>query len=227
MNGFAERLVESTETEDHFALRTVPVGGRAKRFFDVAVALVALVAIWPLFVMIVVVMKLTDPGPVLFAHERIGFNGRRFRCLKFRSMVIDSEAALQSLLRRDADAAREWQETQKLRRDPRITTLGRLLRTTSLDELPQLLNVVLGDMSIVGPRPIVSAEMLRYGKSLSAYTAARPGLTGPWQVGGRNDTSYEQRVRLDVDYVQNWSILRDVFVMVKTAYVVLTRNGSY
>ena len=132
-----------------------------------------------------------------------------------------------ALLQRDPAAAREWRETQKLRRDPRITAIDRLLRVTSLDELPQLLNVVLGDMSIVGPRPIVSAETSRYGQSMTFYMAARPGLTGPWQVGGRNDTDYAERVRLDVDYVQNWSLSRDVVVMLKTGYVVLARSGSY
>jgi exopolysaccharide production protein ExoY len=227
MNGFAEHAVETLKMEDRFAHRIAPVGGRAKRWVDLTVAMVALVAIWPLFLMIIVVMKFTDPGPVFFAHERIGFKGRRFRCLKFRSMVVDSEAALQALLRRDAKAALEWRETQKLRSDPRITALGRLLRVTSLDELPQLINVVRGDMSIVGPRPIVFAETHRYGSSLGHYVSARPGLTGPWQVGGRNDTSYEQRVQLDVDYVQNWSLQRDVSVMLKTAYVVLVRCGSY
>jgi len=227
MNGTAERLAETVHAEERDAQARVPVGGRAKRLVDLTVSLVALVAIWPLFVMIVVIMKLTDPGPVFFAHGRVGFNGRRFRCFKFRSMVVDSDAVLMALLQRDPAAAREWRETQKLRRDPRTTAIGRLLRVTSLDELPQLLNVVLGDMSIVGPRPIVSAETSRYGQSMTFYMAARPGLTGPWQVGGRNDTDYAERVRLDVDYVQNWSLSRDVVVMLKTGYVVLARSGSY
>jgi len=227
MNGYVDQVVETAHATERLASRSAPVGGRSKRLTDLSVALVALVAIWPLFLMIIVVMKLTDPGPVFFAHERIGFKGRRFRCLKFRSMVQDSEMVLQAVLRRDPEAAREWKEKQKLRRDPRITTLGRLLRVTSLDELPQLLNVLFGDMSIVGPRPIVAAEMSRYGKSFSVYVSARPGLTGLWQVGGRNDTAYEKRVRLDVDYVENWSLGRDAVVMVKTAYVVLTRSGSY
>jgi lipopolysaccharide/colanic/teichoic acid biosynthesis glycosyltransferase len=227
MDGFVERLVEDDQIDKVRTWNSTPIGGGIKRSVDIMIAATALVAIWPLFLMIVIVMKLTDPGPVFFAHERIGFNGRRFRCLKFRSMVLDSEAALQALLRRDPGAAREWKETQKLRRDPRITALGRLLRKTSLDELPQLLNVLAGDMSIVGPRPIVSAEAARYGSSLGVYAAARPGMTGPWQVGGRNDTSYEQRVRLDVEYVENWSLQRDLVVMMKTAYVVLSRSGSY
>jgi lipopolysaccharide/colanic/teichoic acid biosynthesis glycosyltransferase len=227
MSGFVERLAETGRAGEDVVRRAHPVGGKGKRAVDLAVSLAALVALWPLFLMIVLVMKATDPGPVFFAHERIGFNGRRFRCLKFRSMVVESDAALQALLRRDPEAAREWYETQKLRQDPRITTLGRLLRVTSLDELPQLINVLVGDMSIVGPRPIVLAEKARYGHNYSLYTAARPGLTGPWQVSGRSDCSYEQRVMLDVDYVQNWSMVRDALVMVKTAVVVLSRNGSY
>lgn len=226
MNELVERLTERGHADGGLHPRA-PVGGRVKRIADVVLSLLALVAVWPLFLMIVAVMKVTDPGPVFFAHERIGFNGRRFKCLKFRSMVTDSEAVLLALLRQDAEAAKEWTDTQKLRNDPRITSLGRLLRVTSLDELPQLINVLVGDMSFVGPRPIVASEAPRYGKYFLLYVAARPGLTGPWQVSGRSDTTYDERVRLDVDYVTNWSFPRDCAVMLRTAVVVLTRSGSY
>jgi lipopolysaccharide/colanic/teichoic acid biosynthesis glycosyltransferase len=227
MNGLVDRLSETGRAHDRVVWSSVPIGGRTKRLLDIAVSLTVLVAIWPLFLLIVLVMKVTDPGPVFFMHERVGFNGRRFRCLKFRSMVVDADAALQALLRRDPDAAREWRETQKLRNDPRTTAIGRLLRVTSLDELPQLINVLIGDMSIVGPRPVVTSEVARYGSHFSDYASARPGLTGPWQVSGRSDTTYHERVRLDVDYVRNWSLARDGLLILRTVVVVMTRNGSY
>jgi lipopolysaccharide/colanic/teichoic acid biosynthesis glycosyltransferase len=227
MSRYFEQLIDTTEIDSRIAGSGLPVGGKLKRSLDIVIALAVLVAIWPLFALIVVVMKVTDPGPVYYAHDRIGFKGRRFRCLKFRSMVVDSDKALEEHLSEDVEAAMEWQASQKLRQDPRVTALGRFLRVTSLDELPQLLNVVRGDMSIVGPRPIVAAESHRYGKALYVYAAARPGLTGLWQVSGRNDTGYHERVRLDVDYVQNWSFHRDMVVIFKTVHTVLLRRGSY
>ena len=142
-------------------------------------------------------------------------------------MVVNADAALKDLLERDPRAADEWAQSQKLKNDPRVTRLGKVLRETSLDELPQLWNVVRGDMSIVGPRPIVSAEVTRYGSNFPAYAATKPGITGLWQVTGRSDCSYEERVSLDVDYVRNWSILRDIYIIAKTAVVVFARKGSY
>src|SRR4051812_26946779 len=158
MSGFVERLAETGRAGEDFVRRAHPVGGKGKRAVDLAVSLAALVALWPLFLMIVLVMKATDPGPVFFAHERIGFNGRRFRCLKFRSMVVESDAALQALLRRDPEAAREWDETQKLGQEPPIQTFGGVLCATSLAPRPQLINMPGGDMRSVGPRPIRPAR---------------------------------------------------------------------
>jgi len=203
------------------------LGGATKRVLDIIIALTGLSVLWPLMLMVAAAIRVSDPGPVLFAHERIGFNGRRFRCLKFRSMVMNADVALRNLLERDPNAAREWAETQKLRDDPRVTRLGQILRETSLDELPQLWNVLVGDMSIVGPRPIVSAEVRRYANDFDAYAATRPGITGLWQVMGRSDCTYEERVSLDVAYVRNWSLLRDCFIVAKTFIVVFARKGSY
>jgi exopolysaccharide production protein ExoY len=202
-------------------------GGMLKRALDVLVALTGIAVLWPLMLMVIVAIRCSDPGPAIFGHERIGLNGRRFKCLKFRSMITNSEAALRELLERDEAAAAEWAQSQKLKNDPRVTRLGKVLRETSLDELPQLWNVVKGDMSIVGPRPIVSAEVTRYGNAFPSYAATKPGITGLWQVTGRSDCTYEERVSLDVAYVQNWSILSDLYIIAKTVVVVFGRKGSY
>jgi undecaprenyl-phosphate galactose phosphotransferase len=168
----------------------------------------------------------SDGGPVLFAHERLGVGGRRFKCLKFRTMVADSSQVLADVLENDPVAAAEWSATQKLRNDPRITPIGRFLRNTSLDEVPQLFNILMGDMSLVGPRPIVEAEVPRYERDISFYYAARPGVTGLWQVSGRSNTTYDQRVRLDVWYVKNWSLWHDVAILMKTVPAILLRRGA-
>jgi lipopolysaccharide/colanic/teichoic acid biosynthesis glycosyltransferase len=164
---------------------------------------------------------------VLYGHDRIGYKGRRFRCLKFRSMVPDADIVLARYLADNPAARAEWDACQKLRHDPRITPLGRFLRTTSLDELPQLFNVIRGDMSLVGPRPIVHAEMVRYGKRIEAYTCARPGITGLWQVSGRSDVDYGSRVMLDSHYVSTWSLPGDVLILLRTVKVVFSQSGSY
>jgi exopolysaccharide production protein ExoY len=167
------------------------------------------------------------PGPVLFRQRRVGFDAREFTCLKFRTMAIDAERALREYLEHNEDARREWQTTHKLRNDPRITGFGRFLRRSSLDELPQLFNVLLGDMSIVGPRPIVAEEAPLYQEHFIDYTNARPGLTGLWQISGRNTTSYPQRVAYDVEYLRNWSFSRDMRIILATAVHVWEGNGAY
>ncbi len=202
-------------------------GGALKRVLDIAIATTGVAVLWPLMLMVALAIRYTDPGPAIFGHERIGLNGRRFKCLKFRSMIINSDTALRELLERDPAAAAEWAQSQKLKNDPRVTKLGKMLRETSLDELPQLWNVLKGDMSIVGPRPIVSAEVRRYGNHFPAYAATKPGITGLWQVTGRSDCTYEERVSLDVAYVENWSLLRDVWIIARTVIVVFGRKGSY
>lgn len=202
-----------------------PVARATKVAFDVGTALAMLLILAPVLLIIAAAVAL-DGGPVLYSHTRIGVRGRLFGCLKFRSMMPDSDEVLRRLLNSDPAAAAEWAETQKLRRDPRITAVGRWLRATSLDELPQLLNILRLDMSLVGPRPIVQAEVPRYGDDIAYYFEARPGLTGLWQVSGRSDTGYDQRVRLDTWYVKNWSIWHDLAILAKTVPAVLRRRGA-
>ena len=167
-----------------------------------------------------------DGGPALFRHERIGANGKPFHCLKFRTMVTNADQVLQELLLYDAEARAEWATKRKLTHDPRVTAIGSFLRNTSLDELPQLFNVIRGEMSLVGPRPIVQAETHHYGYNLTYYCEAKPGITGLWQVSGRSSTTYDERVKLDVWYVQNWSLWHDGAILFKTIPAVLTRKGA-
>ncbi|WEK05809.1 MAG: sugar transferase [Candidatus Devosia phytovorans] len=204
----------------------MPRGGFAKRGFDIMAASAMLLFALPAIFFIAVIMFSTDRGPIFFGHERIGLNGKRFRCLKFRSMVVNSQEALQRHLELFPQARAEWEESQKLTNDPRITPIGRFLRVTSLDELPQLLNVLRGDMSLVGPRPIVQDEVVRYADEIEHYSAVRPGITGLWQVSGRSDTGYDQRVQLDSLYVRQWTFFGDMIILLKTVKVVALRTGS-
>jgi exopolysaccharide production protein ExoY len=199
-----------------------------KRAFDLVGAAGLLAALLPVFALLAVLVK-ADGGPALFAHERVGRGGRRFGCLKFRSMVVDSAERLEALLAADADARAEWDGTRKLKRDPRVTPIGRFLRATSLDELPQLINVLRGEMSLVGPRPVLAAELAaHYGPAAAAqYASVRPGITGLWQVSGRCETSYAARVALDLRYVANPSLLSDLRILLKTPSAVLGRRGAY
>ncbi|HYZ34135.1 MAG TPA: sugar transferase [Crenalkalicoccus sp.] len=198
-----------------------------KRSMDIAGAGALLLLFLPAFAVLAALITL-DGGSVLFAHERVGRAGRRFRCLKFRSMVVDAEARLRALLETDPAARAEWEATRKLKRDPRITWVGRFLRATSLDELPQLINVLRGEMSLVGPRPVLAAELERhYGVAAEHYLSVRPGLTGPWQVSGRSDTSYAQRVALDVHYATHASLWTDLAILLRTPAAVLSRRGAY
>jgi exopolysaccharide production protein ExoY len=199
----------------------------ATRVIDVILSAAAIVFMAPAFLVIAVMIWLDDHGPVLFHHERIGLGGRTFKCLKFRSMSVDAEARLESLLATNPMARAEWEREHKLRDDPRITSIGAFLRKSSLDELPQFLNILRGDMSLVGPRPIVDAEVARYGKHFRHYCAVRPGLTGLWQVSGRNDVSYRDRVVMDVAYVRSKCVTLDLEILFKTVPAVLLRRGSY
>jgi len=203
------------------------IGGKSKRIFDVIIASITLIVFLPLFACVVLLLKLTDPGPVIFRHIRVGQGGRRFACFKFRSMVLDSDKVLKALLESDPAARKEWDRTQKLANDPRITPLGKFLRQSSLDELPQLINVIRGDMSLVGPRPIVPSELTRYGDKLSLYLQARPGITGIWQVSGRNDCGYDRRIEMDANYVRNWRFSTDFVILLRTLGAVLAQRGSY
>ena len=196
-----------------------------KMVFDICLASVALFVLLPLMGLLALLVS-HDGGPILFAHERIGEGGRRFGCLKFRTMVVDSERALREVLATDPVAAAEWAATRKLTNDPRVTRVGMVLRKTSLDELPQLFNILRLEMSLVGPRPIVEQEVPRYGEDISYYYETRPGLTGLWQVSGRSNTSYEQRVRYDKWYVKNWTAWHDLAIIIMTVPAVLKRRGA-
>ncbi len=198
-----------------------------KRAMDVAIALPALIFLLPVLGLIALAIKLDDGGPVLFAHRRRGKDGRTFRCLKFRTMVKNAEARLAEILAADPVKAQEWARDQKLREDPRVTRLGRFLRKSSLDELPQLWNILRGEMSIVGPRPIVSDEVARYGEDIVFYDRVRPGVLGLWQISGRNDTTYEARVALDVEYAQTRSLPGDLAILVRSVPAVLLSRGAY
>ncbi|HEY4067835.1 MAG TPA: sugar transferase [Burkholderiaceae bacterium] len=189
-------------------------------------AFVLLLLLGPLMAVVAFFIWRRDGAPVLFAHYRVGHNGKLFRCLKFRSMLRNSEQVLADLLRDDPQARAEWARDQKLANDPRITGIGHLLRRTSLDELPQLFNVLCGEMNLVGPRPITVSELPRYGAVRWHYVSVRPGLTGLWQVSGRNDTTYDERVALDRRYVEQRTLMTDVRILLKTVRVVLLREGA-
>jgi exopolysaccharide production protein ExoY len=204
-----------------------PLGGLIKRGIDIALSGLAIVMLAPLLIGLAFLVQASSPGPVLYGHNRVGFGGKTFKCWKFRSMVTNGDDVLARHLNKNALAQTEWNETQKLREDPRVTPLGRILRKLSLDELPQLFNIFLGDMSIVGPRPIVADEVRRYGPSLGHYLRTRPGLTGLWQISGRSDVGYRQRVLLDRFYVQNWSLTKDIGIILRTVPAVLRSRGSY
>lgn len=193
--------------------------GRLVRLLDVVVASCALLFFLPSLLLIALAVRLQDGGPSLFRQTRVGQGGQPFHCLKFRSMTMDAEARLPDLI--DAN----WIARRKLRHDPRVTPLGRLLRLSSLDELPQLLNVLGGHMSLVGPRPIVPDEAVLYGRRFAAYCAVRPGLTGLWQVSGRNDVSYSRRVAMDVWLVRNLTLMTYLAILARTLPAVLRREG--
>lgn len=197
------------------------LGGMSKRFIDVLIATLALILLMPLLLIIVTLILVTMGRPVLFAHNRIGENGAEFPCFKFRSMANNSPEILEHHLATNPEAAREWELNQKLMDDPRVTWLGHLMRKSSIDELPQLINVLRGEMSCIGPRPIVAEEVPRYGADAAYYFKARPGLTGLWQVSGRSRLSYPERVALDTHYVCNWSIGLDLKILLKTVPVLL------
>jgi exopolysaccharide production protein ExoY len=198
-----------------------PIGGRTKRVLDIVVASVALVLLAPLLLLVALLIRLTMGSPVIFSHTRIGHGGRPFACLKFRTMVNGADAALGDHLINNSAAREEWRIDHKLRSDPRVTRLGNILRRSSIDELPQLFNVLMGHMSCVGPRPIVAEEIPRYGRAWADYTKACPGMTGLWQVSGRNRLSYRKRVALDRRYVRRWSAMGDVWILLRTIPAVL------
>ena len=197
------------------------------RLIDVCGALILLAILAPVLLMIMMAIVITDPGPAFFGHLRVGRDGRPFKCWKFRSMYVGAEERLAALLDDHPVLRAEWELSHKLTKDPRITPLGEVLRVTSLDELPQLINVLRGEMSLVGPRPIVSAEIRRYGRHIASYYLVKPGLTGLWQVSGRSDTTYRRRVAMDVVYVRSKSVTFDMWLLLATIPAVLTARGSH
>jgi exopolysaccharide production protein ExoY len=198
-----------------------------QRPIDVVMVLVAVVILLPALVIIAAIIWAYDRGPVFYGHTRIGWQGKTFRCWKFRSMAVDGDRILKEYIERNPEARAEWANDRKLRKDPRITPIGRFIRASSLDELPQLWNVLIGEMSLVGPRPIVADEAPKYGSAFAAYISCRPGITGLWQVSGRNDVSYDTRVALDLQYAETRSVLLNFSIIFRTIPAVLSRRGSY
>ena len=197
-----------------------------KRYFDIIVSTLLLILLSPLFAFLI--LKITrDSGPAIFGHIRIGQNRKPFKCLKFRTMVCNAEHILTELLDTDAEARTEWEQCYKLKNDPRITFFGNLLRKTSLDELPQLWNVLKGEMSLVGPRPVIKDELELYGNDVDYYLMAKPGMTGIWQISGRNNVDYNTRVKMDSWYVKNWSLWSDIVILLKTIPIVFCKKGAY
>jgi lipopolysaccharide/colanic/teichoic acid biosynthesis glycosyltransferase len=206
--------------------RSVTAGHIVKRGFDITVGAALIVVLSPVLAALAIVVR-RDGGPAFYGHVRVGQNGRKFRCMKFRSMVVNADQLLKHLLDTDPLARAEWERSFKLKHDVRVTRIGRFLRRTSLDELPQLWNVMRGEMSLVGPRPVVDKELERYGTDVRYYLQVRPGMTGLWQVSGRSDADYVTRVSLDVAYVRNWSLFRDVTILFRTIRVVVKGRGAY
>ncbi len=198
-----------------------------KMVFDLVVTLIGTILISPILLILAIMVGISNGGGVIFAHKRIGRNGKVFPCYKFQTMVNNADEALEKYLKENPEARKEWEENFKLENDPRVTKLGAFLRKTSLDELPQVFNVLKGEMSLVGPRPIVQAEVEKYGENIREYYMVRPGITGMWQASGRSDTTYEERVFMDTWYVKNWSIWLDIKYLVRTFTVVIKREGAY
>lgn len=221
---FAGRTVPAFRLRDRLA---DPLSRLYKRTFDLAIGLPITILTAPLLAGIALAVLVLDGRPILFVQNRVGMRGERFRCFKFRTMVPDAEARLADLLERDPVARAEWARDQKLRDDPRISRLGAWLRRTSLDELPQLFNVLKGEMSLIGPRPVVPDELTRYGQRAGFYLKTRPGLSGLWQVSGRNDVDYQRRVDMDCRYIRHWSPWWDLALLFATVRVVFARRGAY
>lgn len=199
----------------------------AKRAFDLAIIIFSLPLTLPVCLLTALFVKLTSPGPILYGHRRVGQNGKEFKCWKFRSMYIDADKQLAKILAENPKMKKQWEKDRKLENDPRVTPFGKFIRKTSLDELPQLINIFVGQMSFVGPRPVMQDELERYGKKADYILSVLPGLSGMWQTSGRSDTAYEDRVTLDAYYIQNWSIWLDIWILIKTVWVVLAGKGAY
>ncbi len=198
-----------------------------KRLLDLFVIL-ALAPVWvPVFIICAILTKITSRGPIFYGHKRVGRNGKVIKCWKFRSMVVNSQEILEKLLAENEEMRIQWEKDRKLEHDPRITKFGKILRKTSMDELPQLINILLGEMSLVGPRPVTEPELEKYGDYKDYVLSVKPGLSGMWQISGRSDTGYEERISYDTYYIQNWSIWLDIWILIKSVWVVLLGKGAY
>ena len=218
--------VNTMAAESVMPIRDARVAVAAKRVTDIVLSALFLVMFAPLFLVCTVLIRRSGAG-IFYSDRRVGRNGRIFYCHKFRTMVPNANAHLSALLARDPELRREWETSFKLKHDPRVTAIGRFLRKTSLDELPQLLNVLKGEMSLVGPRPMFEEEQVRWGAAIHYYYSTRPGMTGVWQIYGRSDTDYETRIRLNVEYVRHWSYWRDIVLLAVTPRVFFVRSGAY
>ena len=198
-----------------------------KRFIDLGLVILGGLIILPFLLLIALAVKIDSSGPVLYGHKRLGLNGKYFKAYKFRSMVTDADKKLQAMLDADPRLKEEWEAAHKLKEDPRVTKVGRLLRRTSFDEFPQLLNILKGDMSLVGPRPVTDPELEKYGENARRILTVKPGLTGLWQVSGRSDTDYAERVSYDLYYLQSWSAWLDLWILYRTPGVILKGKGAY
>lgn len=204
----------------------LPIPRLFKFVFEKLLALTALVVFLPLFLLLALIVKLNSTGPALYFSTRIGKNGKRFNIVKFRTMNQNADAQIEQILADSPESAKQWNDTVKLDNDPRVTSFGRFLRKTSLDELPQLWNVLVGHMAIIGPRPIVDREIEKYGEHYSTLVSVKPGMTGLWQVSGRNELTYEQRVALDAFYIEHWSFWLDLYILINTVREVLSAHGK-
>jgi undecaprenyl-phosphate galactose phosphotransferase len=230
-------LPSSTLSPHHFLMHdvmllhdtnrlTLPLPRFMKRTCDILLASIALVAALPLFVVVSLVIR-RDGGPAFFRQQRVGKHGKLFNCYKFRSMRIDAEAVLKQYLEKNPDSAAEWKEFQKLRNDVRITKFGEFIRRTSIDELPQIINVLKGEMSLVGPRPMMPGQQSYYGDDFMYYESVRPGITGPWQVSGRNKLAFKERVALESWYARNWNLWMDIVIILKTVPTLLKKDQAF
>ena len=198
-----------------------------KRFIDLFLLLISSPITIPVVLIVSLAIKISSPGPVFYGHKRTGRNGREFKCWKFRSMVIDADKQLEKILAENPQMRAEWEKDRKFTNDPRVTKIGKILRKTSIDEIPQFFNILTGEMSFIGPRPVTEPELKKYGNKAEFILSVQPGLSGMWQISGRSDTGYEERVTLDSYYIQNWSVCLDIWIIIKTVYVVLRGKGAY
>ena len=230
--GFSSLWVEAKDMGGILGLEVrqqllLPGPRLAKFLIDRLITLMGGLIVLPFIILIALLIRIDSPGPILYGQIRIGQNGESFKAWKFRSMAKNADRTLESYLDAHPELRQSWERDHKLRNDPRITRVGRFLRQTSLDELPQLWNILRGEMSLVGPRPIVDEEIQRYGEKFGLYTKVTPGLTGLWQVSGRNNLTYEERVSLDAYYVRNWSVWLDLYILIRTVWVVISGEGAY